>query len=56
MLILGIKGEGRNFVVSCKTQEEIALFEDVEEPISESLEHKEVFHAILIKSFVKTPI
>lgn len=40
MLILGIKGEGINFMASCKTQEEIAMFEDVEEPIYESTEQK----------------
>lgn len=40
MLILGIKGEGRNFMASCNTQEEIAMFEDVEEPLSESSESK----------------
>lgn len=40
MLILGIKGEGRNFMASCKTQEEIAMFQAVEESISESSESK----------------
>ncbi len=40
MLILGIKGEGRTFMASCNTQEEIAMFENVEEPIYESSESK----------------
>lgn len=40
MLILGIKGEGRNFRASCKTKEEMAMFEDVEDPIYESTEQK----------------
>lgn len=40
MLILGIKGGGRNFMASCNTKEEIAMFDDVEEPLSESSESK----------------
>lgn len=40
MLILGIKGEGRRFMAFCKTQEEMAMFEDVEEQIYESTKQK----------------
>lgn len=54
MLVLGTVVGGKSFLYSCKTQEEIAMFEnieDLEEPISDLSERKLVdIHPLILQS------